>query len=82
MSDNCGHVHCDRADEPRHVHDVPAEECSLCHAIADPLVAAIEDECPKCGAYVLNQALHADWHVHLRKAIENAGEYKPSSLYR
>lgn len=38
----------------------------------DPVVEQVDDECPKCGAYVLNKALHEDWHMHLRAAIEEA----------
>lgn len=38
----------------------------------DPVVEQVNDECPKCGAYVLNKALHEDWHMHLRAAIEEA----------
>lgn len=28
----------------------------------DPLVEFVQDECPTCGAYMLNPALHRDWH--------------------
>lgn len=40
--------------------------------LVDPVVEQVEDECPKCGAYVLNHALHAEWHRHLRLAVEEA----------
>ena len=40
--------------------------------LVDPLVEALNDECPKCGAYVLNTGLHEEWHRHLRLAIEEA----------
>lgn len=31
----------------------------------DPLVDFVADECPTCGAYMLNPSLHRDWHSRL-----------------
>lgn len=43
-------------------HDEPEVEPST-----DPLVEFVQDECPTCGAYMLNPALHADYHARLRQ---------------
>lgn len=41
--------------------------------VAEVLAAQVDDECPTCGAYVLNPALHRDWHGHLRAALNDLG---------
>lgn len=47
-----------------------------CHVstgeFTDPVVEQVDDECPKCGAFMLNKALHEDWHRHLRISVEEA----------
>jgi hypothetical protein len=37
----------------------------------DPLVEQVQDECPTCGAYVLNEALHRDFHRRQREQFIN-----------
>lgn len=37
----------------------------------DPVVEEVSDECPTCGAYVLNQALHEDFHRRQRQQFEH-----------
>lgn len=44
----------------------------------DPLVESVEDECPICGAWMLNPALHRDWH---QKIWEEASRYKDPPRY-
>lgn len=49
------------------------------------LAEYVEDECPTCGAYILNPALHAQWHEHIQSSLRNLGEradrYKPPPVY-
>lgn len=51
----------------------------------DPLTDAVEDECPTCGAYMLNPALHRDWHAdtdrRFRTIDAEARRYRPSPRY-
>lgn len=51
----------------------------------DTLVASVEDECPTCGAYMLNPALHESWHHNLsdrlRAISEKAGRYVSPPVY-
>ncbi len=37
----------------------------------DPLVDFVEDECPTCGAYMLNPALHRDYHARQKAQFEH-----------
>ena len=50
----------------------------VCAAMKDVLVASVEDECPTCGAYVLNHALHRDWHADISR---RADSYSPPPTY-
>lgn len=52
-----------------------------CHETIDSLVEAVQDECPTCGAYVLNPALHSDWHRTLREQLFKVGQYVPPPTY-
>lgn len=70
------HVCCGGAICPGHYR--PADTCGDCAAMKDTLVASVEDECPTCGAYVLNHALHANWH---RDIAEAASSYVSPPVY-
>lgn len=54
-------------------------------ALTNYLADQVEDECPMCGAYMLNPALHRDWHLSIAtqlQAIENeARAWKPPPTY-
>ncbi len=51
----------------------------------DAVVEAVQDECPTCGAYVLNPALHRDWHQQWRQRMSEvaaeASRYKSPPVY-
>jgi hypothetical protein len=51
----------------------------------DALVDFVEDECPTCGAYMLNPAIHRDWHEKQRRQFgqldEAAHAYRPAPRY-
>lgn len=51
----------------------------------DPLVEQVEDECPTCGAWMLNPALHKEWHAKLRLRLQEleveASRYKSPPVY-
>jgi hypothetical protein len=36
----------------------------------DPLVEIEQDACGTCGAYMVNPALHADWHARQKAQFE------------
>lgn len=43
---------------------------ALAHYLAD----AVEDECPTCGAWMLNPQLHHDWHERLNVEVRKYRE--------
>jgi hypothetical protein len=51
----------------------------------DPLVESVEDECPTCGAWMLNPALHRDWHKkqdqRFHEIAREASRYKSPPTY-
>lgn len=65
-----GHRCCD--DQSKfHDHFLSAEDCTQCAATGDPLVASVDDECPTCGAYMLNPELHANWHRDIARRADS-----------
>ena len=59
--------------------DQPISDPFVDPPLVDPYVEQVDDECPTCGAYVLNHALHRDWHRTIR---DEARRYKPPPTYR
>lgn len=51
----------------------------------DPLVESVEDECPTCGAWMLNPALHRNWHAdtisRFHAIAAEARRYKSPPVY-
>lgn len=80
IDDRC--AWCDEMPE-----DHTAQEFERCSArLSDPLVSAVDDECPACGALMANQALHESWHASLAQRLgaisEKAGQYVHPTVYR
>lgn len=42
------------------------------------LASYVDDECPTCGAYILNPALHESWH---RQILDAARSYVDPPRY-
>lgn len=51
--------------------DLPESRPVSVDELVDPVVEQVDDECPTCGAWMLNPALHADFHRRQREQFEH-----------
>jgi len=62
------------ADQERFIEDVRRHLEDDGVSGIDPVVEEVADECGTCGAYVLNHALHKDFHARQKRQFEHLDE--------
>lgn len=72
-------------EQERYVEQVKEALAETDKPHLDPLTEGVEDECPTCGAWMLNPQLHKNWHAdtdrRFRMIDAEARRYKDPPRY-